>query len=220
MSPMRSEEEESDYPFFEGDDSSSDELGNYGVAGDDYEGPPVFDDDQYEKEIVIGYVGKGFVDNYLNFQKDENNVSFFSVVLRVEKESMPVYDTDIEDVIEEEERFVEKEGFGEEEDNIEDVVVVANNFCSSMMQTTLNINFEEEINTKSHELISFEISIIIKVSQSSFKFLIRKKIWYLKVASMVVSSVLRRSRISFLAVFAKILLIIDVRLNQRLLEFA
>ncbi|GKC84194.1 hypothetical protein Tco_1139911 [Tanacetum coccineum] len=51
----------------EGDGSSSDEWGDYGVAGDDYKGPPVFDDDQYEEE------------------------------------SMPVYDTDIEDVIEEEE---------------------------------------------------------------------------------------------------------------------
>ncbi|GKG61076.1 hypothetical protein Tco_0616892, partial [Tanacetum coccineum] len=50
----------------EGDCSSSDEWGDYGVVGDDYEGPPVFDDDQYEEEIVSGDVGKGFVDNYLN----------------------------------------------------------------------------------------------------------------------------------------------------------
>ncbi|GKD19906.1 hypothetical protein Tco_1209064 [Tanacetum coccineum] len=41
--------------------------GDYGVAGDDYKGPPIFDDDQYEEE------------------------------------SMPICDTDIEDVIEEEE---------------------------------------------------------------------------------------------------------------------
>ncbi|GJV40950.1 hypothetical protein Tco_1419390 [Tanacetum coccineum] len=52
---------------------------------------------------MIGDVGKGFVDNYLNFQEEENNESFC-----VEEESMPVYDTDIEDVIEEEEGFVEK----------------------------------------------------------------------------------------------------------------
>ncbi|GJZ29814.1 hypothetical protein Tco_0574461 [Tanacetum coccineum] len=37
-----------------------------------YEETPVFDNDQYEEEIVSGFVGKGFVDNYLNFQKDEN----------------------------------------------------------------------------------------------------------------------------------------------------
>ncbi|GKD93607.1 hypothetical protein Tco_1373444 [Tanacetum coccineum] len=40
-----------------------------------------------------------FVDNYPNFQEDENNVSFSSVVMGVEEESMPVFDTDIEDVI-------------------------------------------------------------------------------------------------------------------------
>ncbi|GKC87163.1 hypothetical protein Tco_1147812 [Tanacetum coccineum] len=67
MFPRRSEGEELEYPFFEGDGSSSDEWRDYGMAGDDYEGPPIFDDDQYEEE------------------------------------SMPVYDTDIEDVIEEEE---------------------------------------------------------------------------------------------------------------------
>ncbi|GKD44667.1 hypothetical protein Tco_1269312 [Tanacetum coccineum] len=76
MSPRRSEGEESKYLFFEGDGSSSDEWGDDGVVGDDYEGPPVFDDDQYEKE------------------------------------SMLVYDSDIEDVIEEEEGFIEKGRFG------------------------------------------------------------------------------------------------------------
>ncbi|GJV16350.1 hypothetical protein Tco_1361673 [Tanacetum coccineum] len=123
MSSKRSEDEELEYPFFEGDGSSSDEWGDYGVAGDDYEGLPIFDDDQfdddyegppvfddypYEEEIVSGDVGKGFVDNYLNFQEDENNVSFSGVVLRVEEELMSVYDTDIEDVTEEEEGFVGK----------------------------------------------------------------------------------------------------------------
>nr|GEU74458.1 hypothetical protein [Tanacetum cinerariifolium] len=49
-----------------------------------------------------------------------------------EEESLSVYDTDIEDVIEEEEGFVGKGGFGGEEDNIEDFVVVANDLCSSM----------------------------------------------------------------------------------------
>nr|GEU76410.1 hypothetical protein [Tanacetum cinerariifolium] len=57
---------------------------DYSMAGDDYEGPPVFDDDHYKEE------------------------------------SMPVCDIDIEDVIEEEEGFVRKRGFGREEDNIKD----------------------------------------------------------------------------------------------------
>ncbi|GKA45949.1 hypothetical protein Tco_0738745 [Tanacetum coccineum] len=131
MFPRRSEGEELEYPFFEGDGSSSDEWRDYGMAGDDYEGPPIFDDDQYEEE------------------------------------SMPVYDTDIEDVIEEEEGFIEKGGFGGKEDNIEDVVVVANDLCSSMIQTTLNVDFEEDINTKSHELVSFAKSIIIKMVEDN-----------------------------------------------------
>ncbi|GJV88436.1 hypothetical protein Tco_1532374 [Tanacetum coccineum] len=120
------EAKELEFRSFEGDDSSSDEWKDYGMAGDDYEGPPIFDDDQYEEE------------------------------------SMPVYDTDIEDVIEEEEGFTEKRGFGGKEDNIEDVVVMANDLCCSMFQTTLNVDFEEDINTKSHELVSFAKSIIIK----------------------------------------------------------
>ncbi|GJS24458.1 hypothetical protein Tco_0453090 [Tanacetum coccineum] len=99
-----------------------------------------------------------------------------------EEESMPVYDTDIEDVIEEEEGFIRKGGFSGAEDSIEDVVVVANDLFSSMIQTKVNVNFKEDVNTKSHELMSFEKSIIIKVSRSSFKFFIGKKYqeWYLK----------------------------------------
>ncbi|GJZ01824.1 hypothetical protein Tco_0519785 [Tanacetum coccineum] len=111
MFPRRNEGEELEYPFFEGDGSSSDEWRDYGMAGEDYEGPPVFDDDPYEEEIVSGDVGKGFVDDYPNFQEDENNLSYSGVVLRVEVESMPIYDTDFEDVIEEE-GFVGKGGFG------------------------------------------------------------------------------------------------------------
>ncbi|GJV11930.1 hypothetical protein Tco_1353471 [Tanacetum coccineum] len=71
-----------------------------------------------------------------------------------EEESMSVYDTDIKDVIKEEEGFVRKGGIGGEEDKIEDVVVVANDICSSMIQTTLSVDVEEDINTKSHELMS------------------------------------------------------------------
>nr|GFB24621.1 hypothetical protein [Tanacetum cinerariifolium] len=67
MFPRRSEGKELEYPlFFEGDSSSSDEWKDYGMAGDEYEGPPIFDDDQYKEELT------------------------------------PVYDADIEDVIEEE----------------------------------------------------------------------------------------------------------------------
>ncbi|GJR95862.1 hypothetical protein Tco_0268036 [Tanacetum coccineum] len=55
MHPKRSEGEELEYLFFEGDSSSSDEWGDYGMAGDDYEGPPVFDDDQYEEELMSIY---------------------------------------------------------------------------------------------------------------------------------------------------------------------
>nr|GFB08075.1 hypothetical protein [Tanacetum cinerariifolium] len=58
MSQRRSEGEESEYAFFEGDGLSSDEWGDYGVAGDDYECSLVFDDDQYEEKIVSGDVGK------------------------------------------------------------------------------------------------------------------------------------------------------------------
>ncbi|GKB84989.1 hypothetical protein Tco_0957261 [Tanacetum coccineum] len=104
-----------------------------------------------------------------------------------EEESMSIYDTNIEDVIEEEEGFVGKGGFGGEEDNIKDVVVVANDLCSSIIQTILSVDIEEDIYTKSHELMLFGKSIIIKVSQSSFKFLICKKYqeWYLKAPPMV-----------------------------------
>nr|GEV66348.1 putative reverse transcriptase domain-containing protein [Tanacetum cinerariifolium] len=53
MSPRRSEGEELEYPFFEGDGSSFDEWRDYGVAGDDYEGPLIFDDDQFEDEFEM-----------------------------------------------------------------------------------------------------------------------------------------------------------------------
>ncbi|GJU64896.1 hypothetical protein Tco_1246731, partial [Tanacetum coccineum] len=122
-----------EYPFFEGDGSSSGKWKYYCMAGDDYEGPPIFDDDQfdddyegppvfddypYEEEIVSGDVGKGFVDNYPNFQEGKNNVTFPGVVLRLEEESMSVYDTDIEDFTEKEEEFVGKGEYGGEEESI------------------------------------------------------------------------------------------------------
>nr|GEY77240.1 AP2/ERF and B3 domain-containing transcription factor At1g50680-like [Tanacetum cinerariifolium] len=46
-------------------------------------------------------------------------------------------------------------GFGGEEENIEDIVVVANDLCSSMIQNILSVDFEEDINIKSYELMSF-----------------------------------------------------------------
>nr|GEX37787.1 hypothetical protein [Tanacetum cinerariifolium] len=121
-----------------------------------------------------------FVNKYLSFQEEP--------IVLVEEESCPVYDINNEEyVIEEEEGFIRKGGFGGEEDNIEDVVVVANGLYSLMIQTILSVDFEEDINTKSHELWSFEKSIIIKVSQNSFKILICKKYqeWYLKAPPMV-----------------------------------
>ncbi|GJZ73780.1 hypothetical protein Tco_0637926 [Tanacetum coccineum] len=133
-----------------------------------------------------------FVNKYPSFKKEpimfvEDESCPIYDTDNEEEESMPVYDTDIEDVIEEEEGCVGKGGFGGEEDNIEDVVVVANDLCSSMIQTIFSVDFEEDINTKSHELMSFRISTIIRVSQSSFKFLICKKYqeWYLKAPPMV-----------------------------------
>nr|GEX26854.1 hypothetical protein [Tanacetum cinerariifolium] len=105
---LRNKGEESKNPFFKGDGLSLftklEEWEGDGVADDNYEKAPVFDD-QYKEEIV-------------------------SFVLVVEEESMPVYDTDIEDVIKEEEEFVGKGGFGGKEDNIEDFVVVDNDLCS------------------------------------------------------------------------------------------
>uniref|UniRef100_A0A699IF63 enoyl-[acyl-carrier-protein] reductase n=1 Tax=Tanacetum cinerariifolium TaxID=118510 RepID=A0A699IF63_TANCI len=104
--------------------------------------------DIWEKE-------EGFVDNYPNYQEDENNVSFSGVVLGVEEESMPVYDTDIEDVID------------EEEDNVEDVVIVANDLCSSKIQTTASVNISKSVDSNPQELFLlkmrnlFEVSILI-----------------------------------------------------------
>nr|GEW29947.1 copia protein [Tanacetum cinerariifolium] len=117
----RSEDEESENPFFEGDGSSlfveREEWEDDRVADDDYEEGSVFDDDQCEKELML------------------------------------VYDTTIEDVIEEEERFVRKGGFSGEEDNSEDVVVVANDLCSSMIQTSISVDFSKTVDSNPHELI-------------------------------------------------------------------
>ncbi|GJZ56816.1 hypothetical protein Tco_0612310 [Tanacetum coccineum] len=134
----RSKDEELGNPLFEGDCSSSNEWGDYGVASDDYEGAPVFDDDYKEAPV---------------FNDDQ-----------FEEELMPVYDTDIKDFIEEEEGFVRKGGFGEEEENMEDVVVVANDLCSSMIQTTLSVDFSKTIDSNPHELIWSQKGNLVDVS--------------------------------------------------------
>ncbi|GJY90388.1 putative mitochondrial protein [Tanacetum coccineum] len=109
------------------------------------------------------------INKYLSFQEEpivlveEKSCPVYDTD-NEEEESMPVYDTDIEDVVEEEEGFVGKGGFGGEEDNIEDIVVVANDICSSMIQTTLSVDVEEDVNTKSHELMSFGIKILLSRS--------------------------------------------------------
>ncbi|GKE81813.1 hypothetical protein Tco_1551813 [Tanacetum coccineum] len=115
MFPRKSEGEELEYPFFEGDGSSY-EWRDYGMGGDDYEGPPIFDDDQYEEE------------------------------------SMSVYDIDIEDVID------------GEEDNMEDVVVVANDICSSKIQTTVSVNFSKTVDSNTQELILLKKGNLVEVS--------------------------------------------------------
>nr|GEY98667.1 hypothetical protein [Tanacetum cinerariifolium] len=111
------EGEELEYPFFEGDGSSFDERGDYGVSDDDYKEAPIFDDNQYEDVIEEE---EGFVD------KDE---------------SMSCYDTDIEDVID------------GEEDNMEDVVVVANDLCSLNIQTSVSVNFSKTVDSNPQESI-------------------------------------------------------------------
>nr|GEV09165.1 hypothetical protein [Tanacetum cinerariifolium] len=70
-----------------------------------------------------------FINKYLSFQEEpivlvEEESCHVYDTDNEEDESMMVYDTDIEDVIEEEEEFVRKGGFGGEKDNIEDIVVV------------------------------------------------------------------------------------------------
>ncbi|GJS31718.1 hypothetical protein Tco_0492338 [Tanacetum coccineum] len=153
-------------------------------------GNPGFHDDHYdnplltkktESEPIIWDIGDEeeeypFVNIYPSFQEEpivlveEESYHVYDID-NEEEESMPVYDTDIEDVIEEEEGFDGKGKFGGEEDNIKDIVVVANDLGSLMIQTILNVDFEEDINTKSHEMMSFGKSIIIKGIQ----------IWMLRV---------------------------------------
>ncbi|GJR82305.1 hypothetical protein Tco_0153090 [Tanacetum coccineum] len=129
-------------------------------------------DDRSEDVNPFGGGNPGFHDDHYDnpfFQEEpillveEESCPVYDTNNEEEEESMLVYDTDIEDVIEEEEGFVRKGGFSGEEDNLKDVVVVAIDPCSLMIQTILSVDFEEDINTKSYESMSFGKSIIIKV---------------------------------------------------------
>ncbi|GJY18607.1 hypothetical protein Tco_0390098 [Tanacetum coccineum] len=104
----------------------------------------------------------------------------WKLMVCVEEELMLVYDTDIEDVIKDEEGFVGKRGFGEEENNMDDVVVVANDLCSSKIQT-VSVDFSKTLDSNPHELILLQKGHLVEVS-----ILICKKYQeeYLKVSPM------------------------------------
>ncbi|GJV33233.1 hypothetical protein Tco_1393633 [Tanacetum coccineum] len=114
--------------------------GNLGFHDDHYDNPLLTKETEIIWDIGNEEEEYPFVNKYLSFQEEpivlvEEESSLVYDTDNEEEESMPVYDTDIEDVIKEEEGFVWKRGFDGEEDNIEDVVVVANDLCSSMIQT-------------------------------------------------------------------------------------
>ncbi|GKC01674.1 hypothetical protein Tco_0987810 [Tanacetum coccineum] len=128
-------------------------------------GNPGFHDDHYDNPLLT----KETESEPIIWDIGDEEEEYPFVNKYPKEESMPVYDTDIEDVIEKEEGFVGKRGFGGEEDNFKDIVVVANDLRSSMIPTILSVDFEEDINTKSHELISFGKSIIIKINDNAYK---------------------------------------------------
>nr|GFB80788.1 hypothetical protein [Tanacetum cinerariifolium] len=84
------------YPGFHGDHHD-----NHLLTNETELEPIIWDIGDEEEEYP-------FIDNYPNFQKEENNVSFPGVVLRVKEELILVYDPDIEDVIKEKDGFVGK----------------------------------------------------------------------------------------------------------------
>nr|GEZ53869.1 hypothetical protein [Tanacetum cinerariifolium] len=97
-------------------------------------------DDGSEDVNPFGGGNPGFHDDHCDNPFGKGTVSCYDTNNEKE-ESMPVYDTDIEDVIEEEEGFVGKGGFGGKKDTIEDVVVVVNDLYSLMIQTILSVDF-------------------------------------------------------------------------------
>ncbi|GJT47986.1 hypothetical protein Tco_0974143 [Tanacetum coccineum] len=118
--------------------------GNPGFHDNHYDNPLLTK--ETESEPIIWDIGDEeeeypFVNKYPSFQEEpivlveEESCPVYDTD-NEEEESMPVYDTDIEDVIEEEEGFVGKGGFGGEEDNIEDVVVVANDLWDTNLDAT------------------------------------------------------------------------------------
>ncbi|GJY59570.1 hypothetical protein Tco_0459462 [Tanacetum coccineum] len=145
-----------------------------GFHGDHHDNPLLAK--KTESKLIIWDIGDEeeeytFIDNYSNFQEEENDVSFSGV----EEKLMPVYDTDIECIVEE----MVTCGDGE--------VIYVDHVESLMIQYLSIDDFEEDINTKSHELMWFKKNTIIKVRRSSLKFLIGKKYQegYLKVAPIV-----------------------------------
>nr|GFB60151.1 hypothetical protein [Tanacetum cinerariifolium]GFB60171.1 hypothetical protein [Tanacetum cinerariifolium] len=84
--------------------------------------------------------------------------------LQVEIIECGIYDTDIKDVIEKEEGFFRKGGFGGEEDIIEDVVVVANDLRSLMFQNNLSVDFSKTTDSNPYELIWSQKGNLVEVS--------------------------------------------------------
>nr|GEV01616.1 hypothetical protein [Tanacetum cinerariifolium] len=93
-------------------DDGSEDVNPFG------EGNPGFHDDHYDNPLLTKETESEPI--IWDIGDEEEEYPFVNEYLK--EESMSVYDTHIEDVIEEEEGFVGKGGFGGEEDNIEDVV--------------------------------------------------------------------------------------------------
>ncbi|GJU46259.1 cyclic nucleotide-binding domain-containing protein [Tanacetum coccineum] len=110
-------------------DDGSEDVNHFG------EGNPRFHGDHHdnplltketESELIIWDIRDEeeeypFVNEYPSFKEEpimlmeEESCPVYDTDNEDEEESMPVYDTDIDDIIEEEERFVGKGGFGEKE---------------------------------------------------------------------------------------------------------
>ncbi|GKA80835.1 hypothetical protein Tco_0787527, partial [Tanacetum coccineum] len=106
-SPVKEAETESNVWDDGSEDVNPFGKGNPGFHDDHYDNPLLTK--ETESEPIIWDIGDEeeeypFVNKYLSFQEEP--------IVLVEEESCPVYDTDIEDVIEEEEGFVGKRGFG------------------------------------------------------------------------------------------------------------
>ncbi|GJV02765.1 hypothetical protein Tco_1336334, partial [Tanacetum coccineum] len=140
---------------------------DYGVASDDYEGAPVFDDDYKEAPVF----------NDDQFEEEKINVRFMIPILKMslrrkkgicwERRRIVRKKENIEDVLSLgilKKGFVGEGGFGEEEEKIEDVVVVANDLCSSMIQPTLSVDFSKTIDSNPHELIWSQKGNLVDVS--------------------------------------------------------